>query len=118
LAGGCGEVEPEPVVLGALPVVAAGLLAEVLLLVLVFDPAITANTIRASTAIPAIQPHRLRFGESRRRTLSFNPWSLCGGSVKLGSDMATRPPLVLTLQVILFIVHQENPLPMPEVPKN
>jgi len=59
---GCGEVLPEPVVLGDLmppcgviPVVAKELLLAVLVPWLMI-PAITTNAISTTTAIPAIQP--------------------------------------------------------------
>src|SRR6185437_4979400 len=85
---GCGDVRPEPVVVGgliwrvAVPVVAgdALLFAE---LGLLFQPAINRNAISARTARPAIQPQVPPTPSSRRSTGSLNR-----GSVKRGSLMA------------------------------
>src|SRR6185437_12767799 len=109
---GCGDVPPEPVVVGgliwrvAVPVVAgdALLFAE---LGLLFQPAISRNAIRARTARPAIQPQVPPTPSSRRSTGSLNR-----GSVKRGSLMA----ILLRFQTG-FSVSVGNPRAAAAVPK-
>ena len=85
---GCGDEEPEPVVLGEVAgragVVALVCGEELLLavLLLLFQPAMIRKPINSSTATPAIQPHIPPALSSRRTTGSLNR-----GSVKRGSVM-------------------------------
>src|SRR5262249_44112197 len=88
---GFGEVEPEPVVLGAvLPVVAVGDEPVLAVLLLLFQPAMIRKPISSRTATPAIQPHIPPAAlSSRRSTGSLNRGSLYRGSVKRGSVMTS-----------------------------
>src|SRR5437016_1526646 len=85
---GCGDDEPEPVVLGGvagrLGVLAVLEGEEPLLavLLLLFQPATIRKPISSTTATPAIQPHMPPTLSSRRTTGSLNL-----GSVKRGSVM-------------------------------
>jgi hypothetical protein len=88
---GCGDDEPEPVVLGGVAV-RAGVLAVVdvegpllAVLLLLCEPARITNPISSSNAIPAIQPHIPPTFSSRRTTGSLKR----GSSVKRGSVMAS-----------------------------
>jgi hypothetical protein len=86
---GCGDDEPEPVVLGGVAG-RVGVLAvlegeEPLLavLLLLFQPATIRKPISNNTATPAIHPHVPPTLSSRRTTGSLN----LGSSVKRGSVM-------------------------------
>jgi len=92
-----GEVEPEPVVLGAfagaLLLVAVGDEPLLAVLLLLFQPAMIRKPIRSRTATPAIQPHIPPAAlSSRRSTGSLNRGSLYRGSVKRGSVMTFLLP--------------------------
>jgi hypothetical protein len=87
---GCGDEDPEPVVLGGLAG-RAGVVAVVdgeepllAVLLLLFQPAIIRKPISTNTATPAIQPHIPPAVSSRRTTGSLRRGS---GSVKRGSVM-------------------------------
>ena len=87
---GCGEEDPEPVVLGGLAG-RAGVLAVVdgeepffAVVLLLFQPATIRKPISTNTATPAIQPHIPPAVSSRRTTGSLKRGS---GSVKRGSVM-------------------------------
>src|SRR5215813_5552964 len=87
---GCGEEDPEPVVLGGLAG-RAGVLAVVdgeeplvAVVLLLFQPATIRKPISTNTATPAIQPHIPPAASSRRTTGSLKRGS---GSVKRGSVM-------------------------------
>src|SRR5262245_31782813 len=88
---GFGEVEPEPVVLGAVPlVVAFGDEPVLAVFGLLFQPAMIRKPISSRTATPAIQPHIPPAAlSSRRSTGSLNRGSLYRGSVKRGSVMTS-----------------------------
>jgi hypothetical protein len=88
---GCGDEDPEPVVLGGLAG-RAGLLAVVegeepllAVVLLLFQPATIRKPISSNTATPAIQPHIPPAVSSRRTTGSLRRGS---GSVNRGSVMA------------------------------
>src|SRR5262245_61117695 len=86
---GFGEVEPEPVVLGAVPV-AVGDEPVLAVFGLLFQPAMIRKPISSRTATPAIQPHIPPAAlSSRRSTGSLNRGSLYRGSVKRGSVMTS-----------------------------
>src|SRR6185437_14366229 len=82
-----GEVEPEPVVLGAfagaLLLVAVGDEPLLAVLLLLFQPAMIRKPIRSRTATPAIQPHIPPAALSSRRST---------GSLKRGSVMTFLLP--------------------------
>src|SRR5262245_19056703 len=84
-------VEPEPVVLGAVPLVSAfGDEPVLAVLVLLFQPAMIRNPLSSKTATPAIQPPiPPAVLSSRRSTGSLNRGSLYRGSVKRGSVMTS-----------------------------
>src|SRR6476646_9463903 len=112
---GFGEVEPEPVVLGAmrvLLVVAVGdepLLAVLLLLPVL--PAMIRKPMSSRTATPAIQPHIPPAAlSSRRSTGSLSRGSLYRGSVKRGSVMTS------SFHSDVFLSNGGNPRASPAVP--
>jgi hypothetical protein len=98
---GCGDDEPEPVVLGGVAgrlgvlAVLEGEEPVLAVLLLLFQPATIRKPISNNTATPAIQPHIPPTLSSRRTT-----GSLSLGSVKRGSVMG-HPPRFGTLCVIL-----------------
>ena len=109
---GFGEVEPEPVVLGAvLPVVAVGDEPVLAVLLLLFQPAMIRKPISSRTATPAIQPHIPPAAlSSRRSTGSLNRGSLYRGSVKRGSVMTS------SFHSDAIVSNGRNPRAVPAVP--
>jgi hypothetical protein len=87
---GFGEVEPEPVVVGAMRVLLVAVGDEPVLAVLLLLPAMIRKPMSSRTATPAIQAHIPPAAlSSRRSTGSLSRGSLYRGSVKRGSVMTS-----------------------------